>query len=72
MFKNFVSQTNLPKINLIVGLCAFGFQLSILNPWHSQLSKQFNEIHLEIKDLKNNCICEEKKKVNTELESKSK
>ena len=30
-----------PRISLIVGLCAFLFQVTVLYPWHLELSEQF-------------------------------
>ena len=31
----------LPLIALIVALCALSFQVTVLYPWHEELSKQF-------------------------------
>jgi hypothetical protein len=31
----------IPRISLIVGLCAFLFQVTVLYPWHLELSKEF-------------------------------
>ena len=53
LFKNFFSTSNLPKFNLFIGLTGFGFQIMVLNPWHYQLSKQFKQLHLEIKSIGN-------------------
>ena len=49
LLKNLFNNNNLPKINLLVGVSAFCFQIIVLNPWHSELSKQFNQLHYEIK-----------------------
>lgn len=42
--------TNLPLINFFVSSTALTFQITILNPWHSTISKQFNELNKKITD----------------------
>lgn len=31
----------LPRISLIIGICAILFQITVLYPWHLQLSREF-------------------------------
>jgi hypothetical protein len=33
-----------PRISLIVGLCAFLFQVTVLYPWHLELSQEFAKL----------------------------
>jgi hypothetical protein len=34
----------IPRISLIVGLCAFLFQVTVLYPWHLELSQEFAKL----------------------------
>jgi|LakMenEpi03Aug12_release.lakeMendotaPanAssembly.Ray.scaffolds.fasta_scaffold3475668_2 hypothetical protein len=38
----------LPLINFFIGSTALTFQITILNPWHSTISKQINELQNQI------------------------
>ena len=42
------AQTNwmkwLPLISLIVGLCALTFQITVLYPWHEELSRELHKL----------------------------
>jgi hypothetical protein len=51
MFRRFFTKSNIPKLNLIIGVIAFGFQTMVLNPWHLQLNKQLNILNQEIKSI---------------------
>jgi hypothetical protein len=31
----------IPRISLIIGICAFIFQVTVLYPWHLELSEEF-------------------------------
>lgn len=44
MFRRIFSDKNLPKLNFIIGLTALTFQISILYPWHNQISIQINNM----------------------------
>jgi hypothetical protein len=52
MFKRFFSKSNIPKLNLIIGVIAFGFQTMVLNPWHLQFDKRIDLLIQEIKSIK--------------------
>ncbi len=39
-----------PRISLIVGLCAFIFQVTVLYPWHLELSEQFAALAKSVKN----------------------
>ena len=39
-----------PRISLIVGLCAFIFQVTVLYPWHLELSEQFAALSKLVKN----------------------
>ena len=39
-----------PRISLIVGLCAFIFQVTVLYPWHLDLSEQFAALAKSVKN----------------------
>ena len=34
----------IPRISLVVGLCAFIFQITVLYPWHLELSQEFAKL----------------------------
>lgn len=40
----------IPRISLIIGICAFLFQILVLYPWHLQLSKEFTALSSLIKN----------------------
>ena len=40
----------LPRISIIIGLCAFLFQVTVLYPWHLELSKQFADLSKLVKN----------------------
>ncbi len=40
----------IPRISLIVGLCAFLFQVTVLYPWHLELSEQFAALAKSVKN----------------------
>ena len=40
----------IPRISLIVGLCAFLFQVTVLYPWHLELSEQFASLAKLVKN----------------------
>lgn len=39
-----------PRISLIVGICAFIFQVTVLYPWHLELSEQFAALSKLVKN----------------------
>ena len=39
-----------PRISLLVGLCAFIFQVTVLYPWHLELSEQFAKLSAQVKN----------------------
>ena len=39
-----------PRISLIVGLCAFLFQITVLYPWHLELSAEFAKLAAAVKN----------------------
>lgn len=39
-----------PRISLIVGICAFLFQVTVLYPWHLELSEQFAALSKLVKN----------------------
>ena len=39
----------IPRISLIIGLCALIFQLTVLYPWHLELSAEFAKLAASIK-----------------------
>jgi len=43
----------LPFLNLVIATSALTFQLTILYPWHNQLSKQLDYINKRIDDIYN-------------------
>ena len=40
----------IPRISLIIGICAFLFQVTVLYPWHLELSEQFAELAKAVKN----------------------
>ena len=42
----------LPRISLIVAICAFVFQVTVLYPWHLELSEQLADLTKFVKNLK--------------------
>jgi hypothetical protein len=38
----------LPRISLCIGLSAFLFQITILYPWHIELSREFEKLSLQV------------------------
>ena len=40
----------IPRISLIIGICAFIFQVTVLYPWHLELSAQFAELSKLVKN----------------------
>ena len=40
----------IPRISLIVGLCAFLFQVTVLYPWHLELSEQLADVAKLVKN----------------------
>lgn len=39
----------LPRIAFIIGLCAFLFQITVLYPWHVELSNEFATLAKSVK-----------------------
>lgn len=39
---------NLPLINCFIASSALTFQVAVLNPWHSKISKQIHELEKKI------------------------
>ncbi len=42
----------LPRVSLIIAICAFVFQVTVLYPWHLDLSAQFAELAKAVKNSK--------------------
>jgi len=40
----------LPRVSIIIGLCAFLFQVTVLYPWHLELSQQFADLAKLVKN----------------------
>lgn len=40
----------IPRISLIISICAFLFQVTVLYPWHLELSSQFNDLTKLVKN----------------------
>ena len=40
----------IPRISLIIGICAFLFQVTVLYPWHLELSEQFADLAKLVKN----------------------
>jgi hypothetical protein len=40
----------IPRISLLVGLCAFLFQITVLYPWHQELSEEFAKLASLVKN----------------------
>mmetsp|Transcript_29626 Transcript_29626/g.40706 ORF Transcript_29626/g.40706 Transcript_29626/m.40706 type:complete len:125 (-) Transcript_29626:178-552(-) len=41
----------IPIVGAFIGLSAFTFQVLVLYPWHHELSKQFDELNVVVKNL---------------------
>jgi hypothetical protein len=39
----------IPRLSLIIGLCAFIFQVTVLYPWHLELSQEFAKLAAQVK-----------------------
>ena len=39
-----------PRIALIVSICAFIFQTTVLYPWHLELSAEFAKLSAQVRD----------------------
>jgi hypothetical protein len=37
-------------LSLIIGLCAFIFQVTVLYPWHLELSQEFAKLAAQVKN----------------------
>jgi hypothetical protein len=42
-----------PRLSLIIGLCAFIFQVTVLYPWHLELSQEFAKLAVQVKKATN-------------------
>ena len=40
----------IPRISLIISICAFLFQVTVLYPWHLELSSQFTDLTKLVKN----------------------
>jgi hypothetical protein len=40
----------IPRLSLIIGLCAFIFQITVLYPWHLELSQEFAKLAAQVKN----------------------
>jgi len=40
----------IPRISLIIGICAFLFQVTVLYPWHLELSEQLASLTKFVKN----------------------
>ncbi len=40
----------IPRISLIISICAFLFQVTVLYPWHLELSSQFADLTKLVKN----------------------
>jgi len=40
-----------PRLSLFVGLCAFIFQVTVLYPWHLELSSEFAKLAEAVKKI---------------------
>ena len=40
----------IPRISLIISICAFIFQTTILYPWHLELSAEFTKLSAQVRD----------------------
>ena len=40
----------IPRISLIIGICAFLFQVTVLYPWHLELSQEFANLAKLVKN----------------------
>lgn len=50
-FSNPLARENIPFYGAIIGITAFTFQITVLHPWHDQLSEQFIDIEVGIVSL---------------------
>jgi hypothetical protein len=41
----------IPRLSLIIGLCAFLFQVTVLYPWHLELSADFAKLAASVKKM---------------------
>lgn len=39
-----------PRISFVIGLCAFIFQVTVLYPWHLELSQEFAKLAAQVKN----------------------
>jgi len=39
-----------PRLSLVIGLCAFIFQVAVLYPWHLELSQEFAKLAAQVKN----------------------
>jgi hypothetical protein len=39
----------IPLVSLVVGLCALTFQITVLYPWHEELSREFHILAKAVK-----------------------
>lgn len=40
----------IPRLSLVIGLCAFIFQVTVLYPWHLKLSRDFAKLAAQVKN----------------------
>ena len=40
----------IPRLSLLIGLCAFIFQVTVLYPWHLELSQEFAKLAAQVKN----------------------
>lgn len=40
----------IPRLSLLIGLCAFIFQVTVLYPWHLELSQDFAKLAAQVKN----------------------
>jgi hypothetical protein len=40
----------IPRLSLLIGLCAFIFQVTVLYPWHLELSQDFAKLAVQVKN----------------------
>lgn len=40
----------LPRVSFFIGLCAFLFQITVLYPWHLELSQEFAKLAASVKN----------------------
>ena len=44
MFNKILNSSNIPKLNLLVAITGLSFQVFILNPWHSKINNQLEQL----------------------------